>query len=149
MSLYSRFTVLHQRNIESRNNIFVFSMKILQYFEIQSFRFPIVKMKICNAWNRVIITAVLVICGLTFFFLVVGKPSHVTTERFRHTQSVVGFIRKCIVFVVVFVLFYWTKRLLSLKVNSKDIIYSKIGQDIFLFAIPSICFGKSRNLICC
>ena len=82
----------------------------------------------------------------SFFFLLIGKPSHVSTERFRHIQSVVGFIRKCIVFVVVLVLFYWTKRLLSLKVNSKDIIYSKIGQDIFLFAIPSICFGKSRNL---
>ena len=79
--------------------------------------------------DRVIITALSHFWS-NIFFLFVGKPCHVTTERFRHIRSAVDFIRKCIVFVVIFVLFYWTKQLLSMKVNRKDLIYTKVGKDI-------------------
>ena len=70
---------------------------------------------------------------MTFFFI--EKPNGATKERFGR---IIGLIRKFIVSMVIFVLFYWTTRLFSMKLNSKDIIYTKIGQaKYFVFCMPN------------
>ena len=60
----------------------------------------------------------------------IEKTNQLTDARSRNIENIVGFVRKCIVFLVIFLLIYWMKRFLSIRINSEDIIYTKVGKNV-------------------